>query len=97
MEKSKTNLKRKVTPNDTAESPAFIPIKQSAYRLEREKASLVAKLKLLKKEMTVLRASRRDSEFKTLQNPDRYLRLAMSEIESFKIDILLFQARRSFS
>lgn len=71
MEKSKTNLKRKVTPNDTAESPAFIPIKQSAYRLEREKASLVAKLKLLKKEMTVLRASRRDSEFKTLQNPDR--------------------------
>lgn len=71
MEKSNITLKRKVAPNDTVESPAITMIKQNTYRLEREKASLQAKVKLMKKELSVLRAQRRESEFDTLQDPDR--------------------------
>ena len=80
MEKSNITLKRKVAPNDTVESPAITMIKQNTYRLEREKASLQAKVKLMKKELSVLRAQRRESEFDTLQDPDRYLASYMCSI-----------------
>ena len=83
MKTPKANKKHKVAPDDTAESPALMTVKQNIYRFEREKASLKAKLELMKKELSLLRASRRESEFQTLQNPNRCFNLVMSQINWF--------------
>lgn len=85
MKTPKANKKHKVAPDDTAESPALMTVKQNIYRFEREKASLKAKLELMKKELSLLRASRRESEFRTLQNPNRQEEMAPELLENVEL------------
>ena len=63
------SLRRKIVQNEKAESsPVVMDVSQKVYKLKREKASLQAKVKQLKKELAVLRSSHTDSQFAALNN-----------------------------
>lgn len=73
--KDVTELKRTKADNppsepETNETP--VGNEETKYFLQREKSLLLSRIKKTKKELSDLRASVKDLEFKGLQDPQRY-------------------------